>query len=125
MTADFAIGEDAAAFFRNMLVNKLDGEYRQLYVSPFGIKSMMLEKIDRQIALGKDGFICIKANSITEREIIDKLAEASRAGVEIQLIIRGICCILPGVPGDTENVHITSIVGRFLEHARIYQFGTR
>ena len=123
MTADFAIGEDAAAFFRNMLVNKLDGEYRQLYVSPFGIKSMMLEKIDRQIALGKDGFICIKANSITEREIIDKLAEASRAGVEIQLIIRGICCILPGVPGDTENVHITSIVGRFLEHARIYQFG--
>ena len=123
MTANPAIGEDAAAFFRNMLVNKLDGEYRQLCVSPFGIRSMLLENINRQIALGKSGYICIKANSVTERDVIDKLAEASRAGVEVQLIIRGICCILPGIPGDTENIHVTSIVGRFLEHARIYQFG--
>ena len=123
MTADPAIGEDAAAFFRNMLVNKLDGAYQQLCVSPFGIKSMLLEKIDRQITLGKDGYVCIKANSVTEREVIDKLAEASRAGVEIQLIIRGICCILPGVAGETEHIHVTSIVGRFLEHGRIYQFG--
>ena len=123
MTANQGIGEDAAAFFRNMLVNKLDGEYRQLCVSPFGIKSMLLEEIDRQIALGKEGYICIKANSVTEREVIDKLAEASRAGVEVQLIIRGICCILPDVTGETENIHVTSIVGRFLEHARIYQFG--
>ena len=123
MTADQTIGEDAAAFFRNMLVNKLDGEYRQLCVSPFGIKSMLLEKIDRQITLGKDGYVCIKANSVTEREVIDKLAEASRAGVEVQLIIRGICCILPGVAGETDNIHVTSIVGRFLEHGRIYQFG--
>lgn len=123
MTANQAIGEDAAAFFRNMLVNKLDGEYRQLCISPFGIKSMLLEKIDRQIALGKDGYVCIKANSVTEREVIDKLAEASRTGVEVQLIIRGICCILPGATDETENIHVTSIVGRFLEHARIYQFG--
>ena len=123
MTADPAIGEDAAAFFRNMLVNKLDGGYRQLCVSPFGIKDMLLEHIDRQIALGTDGYICIKANSVTEREVIDKLAEASRAGVEVQLIIRGICCILPGVPGQTEHIHVTSVVGRFLEHGRIYQFG--
>lgn len=123
MTANPAIGEDAAAFFRNMLVNKLDGDYRQLCVSPFGIKEMLLRNIDRQIEQGKDGYICIKANSVTEREVIDKLAEASRAGVEIQLIIRGICCILPGISGDTENVHVTSVVGRFLEHARIYQFG--
>ena len=101
MTADPAIGEDAAAFFRNMLVNKLDGGYRQLCASPFGIK----------------------ANSVTEREVIDKLADASRAGVEVQLIIRGICCILPGVPSETENIHVTSVVGRFLEHGRIYQFG--
>ena len=79
--------------------------------------------MDRQIALGSAGYICIKANSVTEREVIDKLAEASLAGVEIQLIIRGICCILPGVPGETENVHVISVVGRFLEHARIYQFG--
>ena len=123
MTADPAIGEDAAAFFRNMLVNKLDGEYQQLCVSPFGIKSMLLEQIGQQITLGKDGYICIKANSITEREVIDKLAEASRAGVEVQLIIRGICCILPGVAGETDNIHVTSIVGRFLEHGRIYRFG--
>ena len=123
MTADPEIGEDAAAFFRNMPVNKLDGEYRQLSVSPFGIKQMLLENIDRQIALGSEGYICIKANSVTEREVIDKLAEASRAGVEIQLIIRGICCILPGIAGDTENIHVTSVVGRYLEHARIYLFG--
>ena len=123
MTADQAIGEDAAAFFRNMLVNKLDGEYRQLCVSPFGIKNMLLEQISRQITLGKDSYICIKANSVTERDVIDKLAEASRAGVEVQLIIRGICCILPGVTGETENIHVSSIVGRYLEHARIYQFG--
>lgn len=123
MTADPAIGEDAAAFFRNMLVNKLDGEYHQLCVSPFGIKTMLLQNIDQQIALGKDGYICIKANSVTERKVIDKLAEASQAGVEVQLIIRGICCILPGVSGDTDNIHVTSVVGRFLEHARIYLFG--
>lgn len=125
MTVDPAIGEDAAAFFRNMLVNRLDGDYRQLCVSPFRIKEMLLEQIDRQIALGKEGYICIKANSVTEREVIDKLAQASQAGVEVQLIIRGICCILPGVPGETENIHVTSLVGRFLEHARIYLFGRR
>ena len=123
MTADQAIGEDAAAFFRNMLVDKLDAAYSDLCVSPVGIKAMLLQNIDQQIALGKNGFICIKANSVTEREVIDKLAQASGAGVEIQLIIRGICCILPGVTNYTENIHVTSIVGRFLEHARIYLFG--
>ena len=123
MTADQTIGEDAAAFFCNMLVNKLDGTYQQLCVSPFGIKEMLLQNIDRQIALGQSGYVCIKANSVTEREVIDKLAAASRAGVEIQLIIRGICCILPGVVVETENIHVTSVVGRFLEHGRIYQFG--
>ena len=84
---------------------------------------MLLERIDRQIALGENGYGCIKANSVTEREVIDKLTDASRAGVEIQLIIRGICCILPGVPSETENIHVTSVVGRFLEHSCIYQFG--
>ena len=125
MTANQAIGEDAAAFFRNMLINKLDGTYQQLCVSPFGIKSMLLAEIDRQITLGKEGYICIKANSVTEREVIDKLVSASQAGVEVQLIIRGICCILPNIPTYTENIHVTSIVGRFLEHSRIYQFGKK
>ena len=123
MTADPAIGEDAAEFFRNMPVNNLDGKYGELCVSPFGIKSMFIENADRQIALGKDGYICIKANSVTEREVIDKIAEASQAGVKVDMIIRGICCILPKIPGYTDNVSMTSIVGRYLEHARIYQFG--
>lgn len=123
MTASDEIGKDATAFFQNMLVNNLEGEYRQLLVSPHGIKSAVCALIDEQIAKGTDGYVCIKANSVTEREVIDKLREASCAGVEIQLIIRGICCILPAVPGYTDNVHVTSIVGRFLEHARIYCFG--
>lgn len=84
---------------------------------------MLLACIGRQIALGKAGYVCIKANSVTEREVIDKLAEASRAGVEVQLIIRGICCILPEISGETEQIHVTSVVGRYLEHARIYLFG--
>ena len=123
MTADSQIGEDAATFFRNMLVNELDGRYQELCVSPYGIKAMLLRRMDEQIRLGSQGYICIKANSVTEREVIDKLREASQAGVEVQLIIRGICCLLPGVPGCTDNISITSVVGRFLEHARIYLFG--
>lgn len=84
---------------------------------------MILRGIDRQIALGREGYVCIKVNSVTECEVIDKLAEASQAGVEVQLIVRGICCLLPGVTDLTDNVHVTSVVGRFLEHARIYMFG--
>ncbi|MDO5401008.1 MAG: polyphosphate kinase 1 [Eubacteriales bacterium] len=123
MTADQTIGEDGTVFFQNMLVNNLAGEYRQLLVAPTGIRPAIFRLIDEQIALGTDGYICMKVNSVTERQIIDKLMEASRAGVEIQLIVRGICCILPGVPTYTDNLHVTSIVGRYLEHARIYCFG--
>ena len=123
MTADQAIGEDAAAFFRNMLVNDLEGKYRQLRVSPFGIREELCRRIDGQAALGSEGYICIKANSVTHRAVIDRLCKASQAGAEVRLIIRGICCILPGVPGYTDNIHITSVVGRYLEHARVYVFG--
>ena len=123
MTADQAIGEDAAAFFRNMLVNDLEGKYRQLRVSPFGIREELCRRIDGQAALGREGYICIKANSVTHRAVIDRLCKASQAGTEVRLIIRGICCILPGVPGYTDNIHITSVVGRYLEHARVYVFG--
>lgn len=123
MTASDAIGEDATVFFRNLLINNLDGKYEKLLVSPRGIKNGIIRGIDREIAKGKDGYVCIKANSVTERDVIDKLREASLAGVEIDLIIRGICCILPGVRGETDNVKVSSIVGRFLEHARIYRFG--
>lgn len=123
MTARRDIGEDATAFFRNMLVANLDGDYSTLLVAPRGIKAKLLELMDEQIAKGTEGYICIKANSMTEREVIDKLAECSQAGVQVQLILRGICCMRPGIPGKTENIHVTSIVGRYLEHSRIYCFG--
>ena len=79
--------------------------------------------IQAEIDKGSDGYICIKANSVTERDIIDKLQEASQAGVQVEMIIRGICCIRPGVLLKTEHIQVTSIVGRYLEHARIYVFG--
>ena len=123
MTADEGIGQDAVRFFRNMLVNDLAGEYQELLVSPYGIKEQLCTLIDQEMEKGTEGYICIKANSVTERGIIDKLRAASQAGVQVELIIRGICCLLPGVEGETERIHVTSIVGRFLEHARIYCFG--
>ena len=123
MTASQEIGADGNAFFRNMLVGNLEGEYHRLLVAPAGIKARLLELMDREIEKGTDGYICIKANSLTERQVIDKLAQASCAGVQIQLILRGICCLRPGIPGKTANIHVTSIVGRYLEHARIYCFG--
>jgi len=123
MTANEQIGLDGTVFFQNMLVGNLEGAYRHLLVAPAGIKAKLLELIDGEIAKGPEGYVCIKANSMTEREVMDKLAEASRAGVQIQMILRGICCLRPGIAGQTENVHVTSIVGRYLEHARIYCFG--
>ena len=123
MTADEGIGQDAVRFFRNMLVNDLAGQYQELLVSPYGIKEQLYTLIDQEMEKGTEGYICIKANSVTERGIIDKLRAASQAGVQVELIIRGICCLLPGVEGETERIHVTSIVGRFLEHASIYCFG--
>ena len=123
MTADEQIGLDGTAFFQNMLVGNLEGTYRHLLVAPAGIKPRLLELIDQEIAKGPEGRIRIKANSMTEREVMDKLAESSQAGVQVQLILRGICCLRPGIPARTENIHVTSIVGRFLEHGRIYCFG--
>ena len=123
MTADPQIGLDGTVFFQNMLLGNLGGNYKKLLTAPSGIRPKLLELIDREIQKGSDGYIFIKANEMTERSIIDKLAEASRAGVRVDLMLRGICCLLPGIPGHTENVHVTSIVGRYLEHARIYWFG--
>jgi len=123
ITADEQIGLDGTVFFQNMLVGNLDGSYQHLLVAPAGIKPKLLSLIDGQIAKGPEGYIRIKANSMTEREVIEKLVEASRAGVHIQLILRGICCLRPGIAAQTENIHVTSIVGRYLEHGRIYCFG--
>lgn len=125
-TADERIGADAGTFFKNMLISKLDGRYNKLCVAPTGIKPMLLTLIDREILRAKNGeeaSILLKCNSITERDLMDKLSEASNAGVHIVMIVRGICCLLPGIPGKTENIRVLSVVGRFLEHHRIYCFG--
>ena len=123
LTADPVIGADAVAFFQNMLIGDLHGSYNKLLVAPFSMKETLLRLIDGEIARGRRGRIVMKVNSVTEREFIDKLAEASQAGVHIDLIVRGICCLVPGIPGKTDNITVTSIVGRFLEHSRVYAFG--
>lgn len=125
MTTDNAIGSDASEFFKNMALSNLDGEYHDLLVAPHSLKNRLIEQIDRLIVRAKSGRttrLIIKTNSVTDRELIDKLSEASGAGVRIDLIVRGICCILPQIPGKTENITVTSVVGRFLEHSRVYCF---
>ena len=124
MTANREIGKDAMEFFKNMSINNLDGEYQHLIVSPTSLKQKVLSLMDEEIARGREGRIVMKMNSLTDVDFIEKVAQASRAGVKIDLIIRGICCILPGVKGYTENLRVTSVVGRFLEHPRIFSFGT-
>ena len=123
ITADERIGQDAGAFFNNMALGNLSGRYSRLFVAPTSLKNNILALIDEQIAKGKDGYILLKFNSLTDIDVIAKLQEASCAGVTVEMIVRGICCLLPGVPNYTENITVTSIVGRFLEHSRIYVFG--
>ncbi len=123
ITADREIGEDGAAFFRNISICNTEYRYNKLLVAPETLKSGLVAYMDREIAKGSDGYILAKMNSLTDKVIIDKLREASCAGVKVELIIRGICCILPEVEGKTENISVISIVGRFLEHSRVYSFG--
>lgn len=126
MTAHPGIGEDANLFFRNLSLGNLRGDYRFLGVAPVGLKPLIMRGLDREIQralVGEPARVFFKLNSLTDREVIDKIAEASCAGVRVDMIIRGISCLKPGVPGKTENVHVRSIVGRFLEHARVYAFG--
>lgn len=124
MTADPRIGQDAAEFFKNMSIGNLQGSYQYLIVSPVSLKSSILQMMDEEIRKGKDGRIVMKMNSVTDVDFIRKVSEASCAGVRVDLIVRGICCILPGVPEYTENVRVMSVVGRYLEHPRIFSFGT-
>lgn len=124
MTADPRIGQDAAEFFKNMSIGNLQGSYQYLIVSPVSLKSSILQMMDEEIQKGKDGRIVMKMNSVTDVDFIRKVSEASCAGVRVDLIVRGICCILPGVPEYTENVRVMSVVGRYLEHPRIFSFGT-
>lgn len=123
MTANLAIGKDAAEFFKNMSIGNLDGAYDYLIVSPTSLKQRILYLMDEEIRKGSSGRIIMKMNSLTDVDFIKKVSEASQAGVKIDLIVRGICCILPGIPGYTENLRVMSVVGRYLEHPRIFSFG--
>lgn len=123
MTADPRIGKDAAEFFKNMSIGNLDGLYDYLLVSPTSLKPKILHLMDEEIQKGSNGRIIMKMNSLTDKDFMNKVSEASCAGVKVDLIVRGICCLLPGVSGYTENVRVMSVVGRFLEHPRIFSFG--
>ncbi|WP_302144193.1 polyphosphate kinase 1 [Senegalimassilia anaerobia] len=128
ITADETIGRDATEFFRNMQLENASDNYDILSVAPLQIKPGIITNIDEQIALAREGKPCglfFKTNSVTDKDIIVKIAEASQAGVPVTLLVRGISCLVPGVPGYTDNVRVVSIVGRLLEHSRIYGFGPR
>ena len=127
ITADDDIGTDAADFFRNVAMSDINFNYKELLVAPQTLKEGILLQIKEQAKLaqeGKPSGIIFKMNSLTDLDCIKELIKASCAGVKVQLIVRGICCLLPGVPGKTENITVKSIIGRFLEHSRIYCFGT-
>lgn len=126
ITASDAIGQDASVFFHNMATFNLNGTYKHLLVAPSSLQDEIIKRIERERMKAESFRPCaifMKMNSLTDRKIIDALSQASRAGVPIFLLIRGICCIRPGIPGKTENIRVESIVGRFLEHSRIYAFG--
>lgn len=127
ITANKEIGEDGVEFFRNIAICNVEGGYKRLRIAPKYLKKAIIANIEGEIEkanAGKGGLIVGKMNSLTDKKIIDKLIEASCAGVEIHLIVRGICCLIPGVKGKTENITVKSIVGRFLEHSRVYCFGS-
>ena len=123
ITANPAIGQDANHFFQNLAIGNVSGQYEHLMVAPSSLKTGIIREIDREIAKRGEGRIFIKMNAITDIDLIEKLKQASCAGVRVRMIVRGICCVLPDIPEKTENIEVISIVGRFLEHSRVYCFG--
>lgn len=127
MTANYEIGDEARKTFQEILIGNTIDRTEHLLVAPNSLQQPVLDMIQGEIEHAKKGeasYIGIKVNSLTDKKIMDKLTEASKAGVHIDMVVRGICCLIPGVEGETENIHIRSIVGRYLEHSRIYIFGT-
>lgn len=128
ITGNQEIGKEAAEVFAALLRGETVEEPHLLLVAPKCLQNKVLDMIEEEIQHvknGEEGYIGIKINSLTDKVIISKLVEASQAGVKIEMIVRGICCLIPGVKGYTENITVISIVGRFLEHSRIYRFGTK
>ena len=123
ITADPEAGKDAEATFQALLGGELPPEAHTLWIAPLSFKSRVLEYLDREISKGTDGRVAIKCNAMNNPEIMEKLIECSQAGVQVELFIRGICCLRPGIPGKTDNITVRSVVGRWLEHSRVYCFG--
>ena len=127
MTCNPQIGQEAAAVFQALAMGEVVEETETLLVAPKCLQNQVLDMIDEEIAHARNGepaYVGVKINSLTDKRIMDRLIDASQAGVKIEMVVRGICCLVPGVEGMTENIRIISIVGRFLEHSRIYIFGT-
>ena len=128
ITSDEEIGVDVDKFFKNMAMGNLSGIYKKLWVAPVGFKRNIITSIEEEIKKceeGQTGTVIIKCNSFTDKDIIKTLIRASEKGVQVTLIVRGICCLIPGITGKTDNIKVISIVGRFLEHSRIYAFGSK
>lgn len=127
ITSNSEIGLEAFEVFQALSLGETVEQTDVLFVAPNCLQNKVLVRIDREIKLtkeGKKGYLGFKLNSLTDKRIIDKLIEASQAGVQIDMVVRGICCLQPGIPGYTDHIRIISIVGRYLEHSRIYIFGT-
>ena len=121
--APFAMGADATELFNFLTGYSKQDEYRKFLVAPVNLRQKLLSFIERETNYGENGRIFFKANSLVDAEVIQALYRASQAGVKIEAVIRGLCCLRPGIKGVSENINIISIVGRFLEHSRIYYFG--
>ncbi len=128
ITANQEIGKEVANIFAALLRGEVIEESEHLLVAPKCLQNRIIDMIDdeiKHVRKGDEGYIGIKINSLTDKDIIEKLVDASKAGVKIEMIVRGICCLIPGIKGVTDNITVISIVGRFLEHSRIYRFGTK
>jgi polyphosphate kinase len=124
LTADPEVGADLTDLFNVLTGYSRQTGYRRLMVAPYGVRNGIIERIERETRLGRQGLVQIKVNSLVDEDIIDALYRASRAGVAVDLIVRGICTLRPGVPGLSENIRVRSVLGRFLEHSRVFRFGT-
>ena len=123
ITSDEEAALDAEAAFTALINGELPPEAKKLWIAPLSFKSRVMELLDEEIAKGSEGRVAIKVNAMNNPDVMQKLIECSQAGVKVELFIRGICCLRPGIPGKTENISVTSVVGRWLEHSRIYKFG--
>ncbi|WP_425552354.1 RNA degradosome polyphosphate kinase [Dactylosporangium maewongense] len=123
LTADPEVGADLTDLFNVLTGYSRQTSYRRLLVAPHGVRRGIIDRIDREISLGEQGLIQLKVNSLVDEEIIDSLYRAGQAGVSVDLIVRGICALRPGVPGLSDNIRVRSVLGRFLEHSRVFRFG--